>query len=182
MGAPAWISKKWKVSNFCIKAWSRWHTPVSVYVILCHYLTLHYDTEIWRHSLDLLWCWQLSVVLGTISDYLKAVSLTVSRVQAIDHHMMFEMLHPVSCVWLSPIFIDIISHQSELGQAVWAGLMKSDINWISNTFFVASAPRQASQHWAGWYRNGENFCWAQSRNDSPHPSPLRNVMLYIVHV
>ena len=146
-------------------------------VITSHYImTLRYDAIAWT------WCWQLSVVLWTISDYLKAVSLTVSRVQAIDHHMMFEMLHPVSCVWLSPIFIDIISHQSELGQAVWAGLMKSDINWISNTFFVAPAPRQPSQHWAGCYRNGENFCWAQSRNDSPHPSPLRNVMLYIVHV
>ena len=102
-------------------------------VITSHYImTLRYDV------MDLLWCWQLSVVLGSISDYLKAVSHTVSRVQAIDHHIMFEMLHPVSCVWLSPIFIDIISHQSELGQAVWAGLMKSDINWISNPFFVAS--------------------------------------------
>ena len=34
---------------------------------------------------------QRSVVPGTISDYLKAVSHTVSRVQAIDHHVMFEM-------------------------------------------------------------------------------------------
>ena len=25
-----------KESNFAIKAWSRWHTPGSVYVILCH--------------------------------------------------------------------------------------------------------------------------------------------------
>ena len=39
------VDKK-KEGNFDIKAWSRWHTPVSVYVILCHYLTLHYDTEI----------------------------------------------------------------------------------------------------------------------------------------
>ena len=91
------------------------------------------------------------------------------------------MLHPVSCVWLSPIFIDIISHQSELGQAVWAGLMKSDINWISNTFFVAPAPRQPSQHWAGCYRNGENFCWVQSRNDSPFSTQECSLVYCVIY-
>ena len=118
----------------------------SVYVILCHYsrlcdlvlVTLKYDARA-GNGPDL---WVLRgerlgvqcVVQGTSSDHLKALSRVLSRVQSIDHHDVVcpaHYPHNIHRYHFSPV---------SRARPVWVMVMKSDINWISKPFFVASAP------------------------------------------